>query len=121
MKATSSQRADDATRPRRDDSSSNGDSDSAQAQPGPIERQVRRDIDALMSEHPMGEALAAMAFKLASMLDGSVQHMAVAGINRELRETLLELARLGVDDDDDLDAELSRPDVPSEIRNPEEP
>lgn len=87
---------------------------------GSIERQVRRDVDALMSEHPMGEALAAMAFKLASMLDGSVQHMAVAGINRELRETLLELARLGVDDDDDLDAELSRPDVPSEVRNPEE-
>lgn len=68
-----------------------------------------------MTQHPMGEALAAMAFKLAGLLDGSVQHMAVSGINRELRETLMELARLGVDDDDDLDAELSRPDVPAEV------
>lgn len=87
---------------------------------GPIERQVRADVDALMSEHPMGEALAAMAFKMARLLDGSVQHMAVAGINRELRETLLELARLGVDDDDDLDVELSRPDVPSQVRDTED-
>lgn len=84
---------------------------------GAIERQVRADVGALMSEHPMGEALAAMAFKLARLMDGSVQHMAVAGINRELRETLLELARLGVDDDDGLDAELSRPDVPSQVRD----
>lgn len=95
--------------------------DGDQSRPrGAIERQVRADVEALLSGHPMGEALAAMAFKLAALLDGSVQHMAVAGINRELRETLLELARLGVDDDDDLETELSRPDVPSEVRDPEE-
>lgn len=87
---------------------------------GAIERQVRADVEALVSEHPMGEALAAMAFKLARLLDGSVQHMAVAAINRELRETLLELASLGVDDDDDLEAELSRPDVPAEVRDTED-
>jgi hypothetical protein len=88
--------------------------------PGAIETQVRRDVDALVSGHPMGEALAAMAFRLAALCDGEVQHMAIAAINRELRETLLELARLGVDDDDDLDAELSRPDMPSQVRHAED-
>ena len=67
----------------------------------------------------MGEALAAMAFRLAALLDGEVQAMAVAGINRELRENLLELARLGVNDDDDLEAHLSRPTLPTEVRHPE--
>lgn len=88
---------------------------------GPIETQVRRDVGALVSAHPMGEALAAMSFRLAELLDGDVQPMAVAGMSRELRETLLELARLGVNDDDDLDAHLSRPSLPTEVRHPEKP
>lgn len=88
---------------------------------GPIETKVRADIEALMTEHPMGESLAEMAFKLAAVLDGQVQHMATAGINRELRETLNDLASLGVNDDDDLEAELSRPGMSAEVRNPEDP
>lgn len=82
--------------------------------------QVRRDVDALVSGHPMGEALAAISFRLAELLDGPLLPMAVAGITRELRETLLELARLGVDDDDDFGAELSRPDMPAEVRDSED-
>lgn len=65
--------------------------------------------------------MAEIAFRLASLLDGDVQNMAVAGISRELRETLIELARLGVNDDDDFEAELSRPDVPPSIRDTKEP
>lgn len=88
--------------------------------PGSVETQVRRDVGALVSSHPMGEALAAMAFRLAAMLDDQdLQRMAAAGISRELRETLTELARLEVEDDDDLDVELSRPDVPAEVRDSE--
>ena len=80
---------------------------------GAVETQVRRDVAALVSSHPMGEALAALAYKLAALIDANTQAMAVSGISRELRETLTELARLGVGDDDDLEAELSRPDLPS--------
>jgi hypothetical protein len=88
---------------------------------GPIERQVRRDVDALMIAHPMGEALAEMSFSLAQALDGDVGGMARAALNRELRQNLVELAEMGVDDDDDLDAQLSRPDGPATVRDPEEP
>lgn len=88
---------------------------------GPIERQVRRDVDALMISHPMGEALAAMSFSLAQVLDGEVGGMARAALNRELRQNLVELAEMGVDDDDDLDAQLSTPDGPAAVRDPEEP
>lgn len=76
---------------------------------GPVEVKVRADVAALVSGHPMGEALAAMAYRLAQLLDGDVHQMAAGAINRELRENLLELARLGVSDDDDLEANLSRP------------
>lgn len=87
---------------------------------GPIEQQTRADVEALVTGHPMGEALAEIAFRLAGLLDGGLQNMAVAGISRELRETLIELARLGVNDDDDFEAELSRPDVPASVRDAEE-
>jgi hypothetical protein len=84
---------------------------------GPIETQVRADVDALISAHPMGESLAEMAFKLAGLLDGDdVKDLAVAGINKELRETLCELARLASGDDDLSDA-LS---VPTTLRDPAE-
>jgi hypothetical protein len=82
---------------------------------GAIEAKVRGDVDALVSTHPMGESLAEMAFKLARTLDsGGVKDLAVAGINKELRETLCELARLAEGDDDDLAAALS---VPTSLRN----
>jgi hypothetical protein len=58
----------------------------------------------------MGEALAEMSFSLARALDEGAG-MATAAVNRELRTNLLELARLGVADDDDLEARLSNPDV----------
>ena len=77
---------------------------------GPVEAQVRKDVGALISGHPMGEALAEMSFSLARALDEGAG-MATAAVNRELRTNLLELARLGVADDDDLEARLSNPDV----------
>ena len=73
---------------------------------GPVERQVKSDIAALVTEHPMGEALAAMSLNLAQTLDAGAG-LATAAVNRELRANLLELSRLAVDDNDDLDAELS--------------
>lgn len=75
---------------------------------GPVERQVKRDIAALVTAHPMGEALAAMSLNLARTLDDGAG-LATAAVNRELRANLLELSRLAVDDTDDLDDELSTP------------
>lgn len=75
---------------------------------GPVETKVRQDVNALVSAHPMGEALAEMAFALARALDDGAG-MATAAVNRELRANLIELARLAVDDDDDLEAQLSTP------------
>lgn len=75
---------------------------------GPVESKVRQDVGALVSGHPMGEALAEMAFCLARTLDRGAG-LAVAAVNRELRANLVELARLGVDGDDDLDDRLSTP------------
>jgi len=67
----------------------------------------------------MGEALAAVAFRLAGLLDGELREMAFAGVARELREILAELAAAGVTHDD-LDEQLSRPSLPSAVRDPEE-
>ena len=86
---------------------------------GPVERQVRADVTALVTAHPMGEALAEMSFALARKLDGDAG-MATAAVNKELRANLLELASMAEGDDDDLDASLSTPMLP-EVRDPEEP
>lgn len=86
---------------------------------GPVETKVRQDVEALVTGHPMGEALAEMAFTLARTLDEGAG-LAVAAVNRELRANLIELARLGVDGDDELDDELSRPVLPSEVRDGED-
>jgi hypothetical protein len=75
---------------------------------GPVEAKVRSDVGALISTHPMGESLAEMAFTLARTLDEGAG-LAVAAVNRELRANLIELARLGVDGDDDLEDQLSTP------------
>ena len=88
--------------------------------PGVVERKVRADVAALMSAHPMGEALAEMAFALARQLDQGAG-LATAAVNRELRANLMELSRLAVDGDDDLGDELSVPELPAEIRDREEP
>ena len=98
---TSSATASNRTARRTTNSASSGE-------PGPVERTVRSDIAALVTLHPMGEALAEMAITLARSLDEGAG-LATAAVNRELRANLLELARMAVDDDDDLDAALSTP------------
>jgi hypothetical protein len=85
-------------------------------QPGDIESKTREDVSALVTAHPMGESLAALAFFLARTLDQGPESKAVAGIALQLRSTLVELARLGVEGDDDFDAQMSSP-----VLDPEEP
>lgn len=87
---------------------------------GPVETKVRQDVEALLTAHPMGESLAEMSYNLARTLDDGAG-LAVAAVNRELRANLVELARLGVDGDDELDDELSRPSLPAEVRDGEDP
>jgi hypothetical protein len=87
----------------------------APGQAGPVEARVRDDIGALVTQHPMGEALAEMSLHLARTLDGGAG-LATAAVNRELRANLLELSRLAVDDNDELDAELS-----TAVRDGEDP
>lgn len=82
--------------------------------PGPVETQTRRDVSKIASQHPVGAALAEMAFALARRLDASrnleaAESRAIGAISKELRATVVELARLGVGDDDDLEDELSTP------------
>lgn len=88
--------------------------------PGSVERQVRNDIEALVTAHPAGEALAEMSYALARLLDNATGGMAAAAINRELRENLAELSRLAVDDGDELADELSAPELPASLRHPAE-
>jgi hypothetical protein len=73
-----------------------------------VERKVRADVAALISAHPMGEALAEMSFNLAHALDEGAG-LATAAVNRELRANLMELSRLADDGNDDLADELSTP------------
>lgn len=76
-------------------------------QPGAVELKVRADIEALVSGHPMGEALAAMSYALARGIDEGPEMMRAA-LNRELRLNLAELAGMSVGGDD-LGTELSIP------------
>ena len=68
----------------------------------------------------MGEALTAMSLTLAWAVDHIRETgkglMVLPATNRELRDNLTELARLAVDDADDLADELSAP-----VRHPENP
>ena len=89
--------------------------------PGPVETKVRADIAALVTLHPMGEAITAMSVALARALDSGQSLMGIAAINRELRENLAELSRLAVDDSDDLADELSLPEMPAAVRDAEKP
>ena len=83
---------------------------------GPVETKVRQDVAAILTEHPMGESLAEMAFTLARTLDDGAG-LAVAAVNRELRANLAELARMEVSgDDDEFGDALSAP-----VRDAEEP
>ena len=69
---------------------------------------MRADIATLMTAHPMGDAIAEMSYTLARTLDTGAG-LAVAAVNRELRANLLELARLGAEDADTFEDELSTP------------
>jgi hypothetical protein len=82
---------------------------------GPVETKVRADVDALVTTHPMGEALAEMAFALARTLDEGAG-LATAAVNRELRANLLELASLREEPGDNDDA----PDLSTPVRHPDE-
>lgn len=73
---------------------------------GEVERQTRKDIDALVSKHPMGEALAAVAHRLAREIDYG-NPFALPQLSKELRGTLAELAQdEDSDDDDDVFSEV---------------
>jgi hypothetical protein len=74
-----------------------------------VESSVRGNVGHLLNGHPMADGLAEMSFALARTLDDGAG-LASAAVNRELRVNLLELARLAVADDDDLEARLSDPD-----------
>ena len=78
---------------------------------GPVERKVKADLAALLTAHPMGEALSQMALTLAVAMDRIQETgkglMVLPAVNRELRDNLAELSRLAVNDDDPLADELS--------------
>ena len=80
---------------------------------GPVERKVRADVAALVTAHPMGEALTELALTLAWAIDHIRETgkglMVLPATSRELRDTLIELARLAVDDNDAFDDDLSAP------------
>jgi hypothetical protein len=82
---------------------------------GQYEKTVRADVAALVTAHPMGESLAEGAFILARRIDQGVEDKSLAGVHKELRETLVELARLAVPPEGGDDG-LSTP-----VRYPEEP
>ncbi len=75
--------------------------------PGPVEAAVRRDLKALVSAHPVRDALEAMCLNLARRIDADAAGAVTAALNRQLLATMAELARLAVGDEDELDAELS--------------
>jgi hypothetical protein len=76
---------------------------------GVVEAKVRDDVAAILTAHPMGEALAEGAYFLARMLDRGVEDKVAAGIWREVRMTLAELARFKVGSDGEFESDLSTP------------
>lgn len=85
-----------------------------------VEAAVRAAVDAL-EDSPTVAALGEMAFHLARSIDtaeltSAAAARATAAMAKELRALLVELARLGAGDDDDLDDELSTP-LPAQVRD----
>lgn len=78
---------------------------------------MRSDVSAMVSTAPCGEALAQLAYGLASIIDeivnaadgprAGLEQRSPAGLSRELRAVLGELSAASVGDDDDLAAALS--------------
>ena len=75
---------------------------------GAIEESVRLNLAALTTTHPMSDALADLAIRLARSIDAGAG-MAEAAVSRELRATLAELVSTTDDGDDNLSASLSSP------------
>jgi hypothetical protein len=85
------------------------DPDDPVNQVGQVEARVRQDLDALITTHPMGEGLSAMALHLAHTLDHA-DAMFRAALSRELRGILEDLAEhSATTDDGDLTQGLSGP------------
>lgn len=81
---------------------------------GYVERETRRDIEALVCSHPMGEALTAGALVLARQLDVGAG-MATAAITKEWRAILAELAKYEEGSVEDADApDLGGPEMGDE-------
>lgn len=87
-----------------------GDGDLGDIGLGPVGTHTRRDIEALVSAHPMGEALGAMAENLADALDECSDQMRPS-IAKELKALLVELSRYEVSSDDDDDFDFGAPAV----------
>lgn len=90
---------------------------------GDVEANVRADLAALVTGHPFGETLGAMARRLAREMDatkpgGDRVTAPISGTARELRMTVAELAKMGAGDGDDFEAALGRP-TPPPVRDPE--
>jgi hypothetical protein len=62
-----------------------------------VEHKLRQDLAALVLGHPWSDTLAEMALALARHLDAGPPYTA-AGLSRELRANLLELARFQAPD-----------------------
>jgi hypothetical protein len=76
---------------------------------GLIEENVRLNIATLATAHPMRDALAEVAYRLARSLDLGAG-LLEAATSKELRAVLADLASVPAnDDDDDLSAHLSAP------------
>lgn len=76
---------------------------------------VQRFVDAQGDLDELGQARAALALRLATVLDSGQGLMATAAISRELRETLADLAGEG-NANDELGAFIA--DLSTAVRNP---
>jgi len=84
---------------------------------GDVEANVRADLAAIITGHPFGETLGAVARRLAREMDatkpgGDRVTSPISSTARELRMTVSELAKMGTGDDDDFESALSRPTPP---------
>lgn len=88
---------------------------------GAVEETVRAELAALVTAHPMADALRAMAIHLAHKLDHA-DAQTVAGISKELRATIDALTGLATTDAAaELDRLLSTPTPPAGGPDPAAP
>jgi hypothetical protein len=77
---------------------------------GPVGAKTRQDIESLVCAHPMGESLGSIAENLADALDDNPGQLRAA-IAKELKATLVELARYEMSTEDDEDFDFGSPSV----------